>query len=345
LKKLGNLLSLLLFAFLAFTQVGAIESKVSMELWNRYTVDLNNAEISKSYFSLERGYLGIEPTFSDKIKGRFTLDFFSSDKFEDGVGIKMKYAYLDFAMPIQDMSFQAGLIKTYFGTIYDWSYATIQKSFDDKEKIVSSADYGMSFNGLIPSGFGEYGLSIYNGEGYNKIGGDIDANPAFAVNLRLIPLTGITVGGSVIYEDHSLLVDADTSVSDTVRLAYTGVGRVAFGFFDIWAQYAAKDIDGSTGAGFMVMPLIKLNKISPAVDAELVGRYDTFDKNTDADETDDSYSRIVAGFNWNLFRNTDDGKPMVFVQTNWERTMYEDTTKDATDNVAVQLRYLFSGKM
>lgn len=344
-KKLGNLLTLLLFAFLAFTQVGAIESKVSMELWNRYTVDLNNTEISKSYFSLERGYLGIEPTFSDKIKGRFTLDFFSSDKFEDGVGIKMKYAYLDFAMPIQDMSFQAGLIKTYFGTIYDWSYPTIQKSFDDKEKIVSSADYGMSFNGLIPAGFGEYALSIYNGEGYSSIGGDIDANPAFAFNLRVIPLTGITIGGSVLYEDHSLLVDADSTVSDTVRMVYTGVGRVAFGPLDFWAQYAAKDIDGSTGAGLMVMPIIKLNKIASAVDVELVGRYDTFDKNTDADETDDSYSRIVAGFNWNLFKNQDDGKPMVFVQTNWERTMYEDTTKDATDNVAIQLRYLFSGKM
>lgn len=344
-KKLGNLLSLLLFVFLAFTQVGAIESKVSMELWNRYTADLNGTEITKSYFSLERGYLGIEPTFSEKIKGRFTLDFFSSDKFEDGVGIKLKYAYLDFAMPVSDMSLQAGLIKTYFGTIYDWSYVTIQKSFDDKEKTVSSADYGISATGLLPAGFGEYAISLYNGEGYNKAGGDIDANPAFAFNLRLIPLTGITLGGSVLYEDHSLIADADSTVSDTVRMVYTGMGRVAFGPVDILAQYAAKDMDGSLGAGFMVMPVVKIGRIVSAVDMELVGRYDSYDKNTDAAETDDSYSRIVAGFNWNIFKNPDDGKPMVFVQTNWERTMYEDTSKDAADNVAVQLRYLFSGKM
>lgn len=344
-KKLGNLLSLLLLAVMIFTNISAIESKVSMELWNRYTVDLNGTDITKSYFSLERGYLGIEPTFSDKMKGRFTLDFFSTDKFEEGVGIKLKYAYMDFAMPVSDMSLQAGLIKTYFGTIYDWTYTTIQKSFDDKEKIVSSADYGVSVNGLIPAGFGEYAFSLYNGEGYSKAGGDIDANPAFAFNLRVIPLTGITLGGSVLYEDHSLLVDADSTVSDTVRMVYTGVGRVAFGPIDIIAQYAAKDMDGSLGAGFMVMPVIKINKLVSALDMELVGRYDSYDKNTDADETNDSYGRIVAGFNWNLFKNPDDGKPMVFVQTNWERTMYEDTTKDATDNVAIQLRYLFSGKM
>ncbi|MGE3063628.1 MAG: hypothetical protein AB7T10_08355 [bacterium] len=344
-KKLGKTLLLVLLGLIAFSQVSAIESKVSMELWSRYTADLNGSEISKSYFSLERGYFGVEPAFSDKIKGRFTLDFFSSDKFEDGVGIKLKYAYIDFAMPLRDMSLQAGLIKTYFGTIYDWSYPTIQKSFDDKEKIVSSADYGISVNGLIPAGFGEYALSIYNGEGYNKTGGNIDANPAFAFNLRVIPLTGITLGGSVLYEDHSLLVDADTTISDTLRLVYTGVGRIAFGFLDIWAQYAAKDMDGNTGTGLMVMPILKINKLTSSLDMEIVGRYDTFDKNREAGETDDSYSRIIAGFNWNILKDANDGKPVIFVQTNWERTMYEDTTKDALDNVSVQLRYLFTGKM
>jgi len=208
---------MLLISFAGSLTAG--ETKLSMEIWNRYSANLDGTTLTSGLFSVERGYFSLEPVISDNLKGRFTLDFFSSDKFADGVGIKMKYAYVDFKTPVPDMSLQAGMIKTYFGTIYDWTYATIDKSFDDKNKIVSSADYGIAASGLIPAGFGEYAVSIYNGEGYSKTGSLADANPAFAFNLRLIPLTGITLGGSVLYEDHSLLTTPDSlTVSDTVRI-------------------------------------------------------------------------------------------------------------------------------
>jgi len=341
--KFFSLFSLLLIVI--FTNLYSVETKFSAEFWSRYTADFSENQLVKSYFSLERGYIGLQPTFTDKIKGRFTIDLFSSDKFEDGAGIKLKYAYVDFKMPVNDMSLQAGLIKTYFGTIYDWNYATIEKSFDDKEKIVSSADYGLSMNGLIPSGFGEYALSIYNGEGYSKTGSDIDGNPALSLNLRIIPIVGITLGGSVLYENHSLIVKADSSLTDTVRLCYSGMGRISFGLIDIWGLYVAKNKDQETGAGFMIMPVLKLSKIANFIDMEIVGRYDMFDKNIDSAELNDSHNRIMAGFNWNILKDSKSGNPVIFLQTDWERTSYEDTTKAYVDNLSLQLRYLFSGKI
>ncbi|HPW25276.1 MAG TPA: hypothetical protein PLR70_05645, partial [Candidatus Syntrophosphaera thermopropionivorans] len=60
------------------------ELKISGEMWNRWTIvngkvpaDSSNA-ILKNYFSLERGYFGLEPKFSETVKGRFTVDIFSS---------------------------------------------------------------------------------------------------------------------------------------------------------------------------------------------------------------------------------------------------------------------------
>ena len=84
------------FALLA-TMVWAEEIKVSGEMWNRWTMengttpgDTLNAEMRQNFFSLERGYVGLETKFTDNIKGRFTVDIFSTDALKDGAGLKLK---------------------------------------------------------------------------------------------------------------------------------------------------------------------------------------------------------------------------------------------------------------
>jgi len=107
--------------------LGAIETKLEMELWNRmsYVDDGSNADPTTS-FSVERGYFTLKPSLSDNVSARFTLDFFSSDKDTNGAGLKMKYAYLDFKnfIPVPKSTLSVGLTKNYFGTIYSWKYET-----------------------------------------------------------------------------------------------------------------------------------------------------------------------------------------------------------------------------
>jgi hypothetical protein len=305
------------------------ETKVSMVLWNRYTADLTDGEINESAFSLERGYFRIEPAFTDKIKGRFNIDLFSDEDGLDGAGLKLKYAYLDFSevLPIPESKISAGLIKHYFGTIYDWEYLSIEKSLEDKEKVASSTDYGLALYGYLPGGYGEYAVSLLNGEGYKKTGGDLDKEPEIAANLRVIPMPGFTVGGSVLYEN-----------DESERLAYAGVAHFAKGPFDLWGEYLVSDMNDVTANGFMVMPILKLKGLT-GIDVDLLGRFDMWDGNTDVE--DDGRMTITAGVNWNLVRN-DKGSPTVFFQFQGERTMFEDDVLVDVDKLMAQLQWKFS---
>lgn len=344
--KIRTMTLTLLLIVITVLSAGAMETKFSMELWNRYTAKMEDGTIESSEFALKRGYFRLEPAFNDNIKGRFNLDFFSDDVL-DGAGIKLKYAYVDFSkIFIPEAKFTFGLMKNYFGTLYDWDYASIQGDPSDINKICSSTDYGMGIYGYIPAGFGEYAVQVVNGEGYKKTGGDIDINPTIIANLRVIPIAGITIGGSVYYAKKGLLnADElnDTTLTDTTTLAYAGVAKLAFGPFYMWGEYVAKSIDNDNAMGYMVMPVLQLGKLMPA-DIDIIARYDFFDKNTDNASIDDSHQKILAGFNYNILRDSKHS-PQLWVQANYERTMYEDATKDPTDLVMVQLRWKFSHKL
>lgn len=322
---------LVCLGFLIVTPASLIgmETKVSMTLWNRYTADLTDGELNESVFSLERGYFRIEPTFNDKIKGRFNVDFFSDEDALDGAGLKLKYAYLDFSevLPIPESQISVGLIKHYFGTIYDWEYISIQKSLEDKEGVAASTDYGIALFGYLPGGYGEYAISVLNGEGYKKTGDDLDKEPEIAANLRIIAIPGFTLGGSVLYEN-----------DESERLAYAGVAHFSKGLFELWGEYLVQDMNEITGSGFMIMPIIKLKGMT-GIDIDLLGRLDMWDGNTDVD--DDGHMNITAGLNWNLVRD-EKGSPMVFLQLQGERTIFEDDAIADIDKLMAQLQWTFS---
>lgn len=312
----------------------ALETKLSMKLWNRYTAEMTDGDITKSEIALKRGYLRIEPKFSDRVKGRFNLDFFSDKDGLDGAGIKIKYAYLDFnnLLPIPESKVSAGLIKNYFGTIYDWDYTTIQKALEDVEGVMASTDYGLSFYGYLPRGYGEYAVSITNGEGYKNTGSEIDKNPALRSNIRFIPVPGITIGGSVSYEDE--FIEDPLTLKE---LDFAGVVHLNFGKFRLMAEYLTSQNGGFKQNGFMLMPVIDFNKLT-GFDLELVGRYDNWDPNIEIDE--DGHARIIGGINWYILRNTKN-KPLVSLQLNGERKIFEDE-REAVDSFMMQLRWSFS---
>lgn len=355
------------------------ETKVAGEIWNRYLVNRKDGINISNQFSFDRGYLTLEPVLSDKIKGRFTLDFFSSDKYNDGAGIKVKYGYLDFAqlVPIKESNFQVGLIKNYFGIVYDWEYPVLEKSFDDKEKVVASVDYGAALSGYLPNGFGEYALGIYNGEGYTKTQSKVNKNFASVFNLRLTPVAGITIGGSVLMDKPGfigLVKQTTTSArAESVwknvfdsRLAYAGVTKLAFGPVELWGEYLFNKYDSTTyvkimyadtlkedsildknysykSSGYSVTPIISLKSLT-GFDGDLVLRYDYWDPNTAM--TNYANTTVIAGLNYNILRNPS-AAPVLTLQLNWQRKSYkkEDATlvdKSPEDQIGLQLKWKFS---
>ena len=345
----------LLFAVMILLVISSLaaETKLKMELWNRWTLQTEDGELQKNEMALKRGYLRLEPQFGNNIKGRFNLDFFSDDEADAGVGIKLKYAYLDFSnlFPVKDLKLTAGLMKTYFGTIYTWDYTTIEKDPSDKYKFVSSTDYGVGLSGYFPNGFGTYQAAVYNGEGYKKTGDDLNNDMNFLGNVRVTPIPGITIGGSFMMKtakDSEIPDSLGVLIDNPDREEYSQfalMGNFAFGPIKLLAQYLnqTKSMPNETDSDDVVktvisfMPTYKLNN-----KIDLVGRYDIYDPNTDAD--DDGKSLMLFGANYHLMRDSKN-KPKLMIQANYEIETPEDSDADALNTMMIQLRWIFSNKI
>ena len=318
------------------------ETKLKMELWNRWTYQMIDGDVTKNEMALKRGYFRLEPKFSENIKGRFNLDFFSDDDNEvaDGAGLKIKYAYLDFKnlLPIKETTLTVGLMKTYFGTIYEWTYPTIDGDPSDKYKFVSSTDFGFGVSGKIPNSFGSYNLAIYNGEGYKKVGDNINTDMNYVANLRVTPIAGVTLGGSYMFRSEN---DSDADDLEEYNLI-AGVGKFAFGPFSLLAQYLMKDkdkpnVDGYEKVNTTAMSFLPVFKVNNNFD--ILARYDIYDPDTDTEN--DGYNTIVAGFNYHIIRDAKNN-PKLFVQTNYQLKQYEADDSDDVSELLVQLRWIFS---
>lgn len=217
--------------------------------WFRYThqsTSLKLTEPAVSRLALERGYVRLSHQWSSLFFTKFTLDFFSSDKYTDGSTVRLKEGYADFIIPfLPDFTITCGLQKHYFGDIYSWDYTHPDKALVDDRGVCASADYGLTVNGFLPAGLGELQLGLYNGEGYKYAGKYVNTSPELLANIRLTPFAGIMLGFSVfsnasdfslykndkkgrVTEGTNLLhMNADTANTD--RLAIAPVARIAFG--------------------------------------------------------------------------------------------------------------------
>lgn len=377
--------------------IHALPVKVSGEMWGRMTnetgkyknaagnyVDKN----AKNYLSLERGYFGLETTFTQNTKARFTVDMFSTDATHqyatggtdtafpidslstmkngsvDGAGLKLKYAYVDFAnlVPVPDMNLSVGLQKVYFGTIYDWNYTIIGKAPTDEYKVANSADYGISLNGYIPNGLGEYAVGVYNGEGYKKVGASLSDNTdyAYLANLRLTPISGVTVGGSymsnTVKSEKKLSGDAiDKSFEEQSLM--DAVVRLNYSIVDVWGEYISKDMaypnDSAKdfkATGLMIMPIISLGSLLEK-DVQLLARFDTWDESDNPSSTAKYLVNATTfGANYN-FMHDEANVPAMQLQLNYTTKKYDEDKSAAAyadgkkdiSQIMLQLKWRFAG--
>lgn len=401
-KQLKLMLNLICIGLLFIPiRLSSLETKLSGEFWGRWISEIAKRKDSEgnyedklvsNYLSLERGYLGLETKFSEQVKGRFTVDIFTTDKtYEyreyslvdstlsystksgsiDGAGLKIKYAYVDFGglIPVKDMTLTAGMQKVYFGSIYDWSYTLIGKAPSDEHKVVSSSDLGITLNGYLPSGFGEYQLGIYNGEGYKKVGANLKENTDFAYlgNLRVTPITGFTIGGSyminTVERDKKLDGEIINSSYEEQKLTdiYT---RLAYGPVDLTGEYIIKDVDfpnvkdinktqAYTATGISIFPCLNLKAYLP-YDLQLVGCYDIWDE-SDRVETDKARNKVTAstiGVNYNFMPDETDN-PAMQLQLNYTTKKYDEDNshsdyadgKKDSSQINLQLKWKFANTL
>jgi len=327
--------------------------------WMRYTMELEKENgdytTQESQWTLERGYLRWKHQFTDRIDTRVNIDFFSSDdgrvdKVEtteitdidstehtvvkkvksktNGADIKLKYACVKLSYLVPQGDITIGLQKFYFGTIYEWEYMTIEKSLEDVEEVCASADYGVSLGGYLPKGYGTWRFQVANGEGYKHTGVDVNTEPAYIADLRLIPIPGVTLGGSVLHEN--------TGNKPYEKRQWFSISpRFTSGPVDIWVNFLSGEIgnkdEPTKRQGYMIFPTVKL---SPNL--EVLGRYDHWDPDTDREN--DDHSRYIAGFNYHLCTG-EKGKPGVMLQVNWQGEKDEASDSEMEHKLMAQFRW------
>jgi hypothetical protein len=329
--------------------MGVINANTSMnlEIWNRWTYQMIDGEddATKNQLSVSRGYMGVKHQFNELICGTFLFDFFSSGNEYDanGAGLKLRLANVNFKNYLaKDLDFTFGLMKTYFGGLYEWGYPTIDLSPYDRYGFLSSTDYGVGSHWMLPNKMLEVHLAAYNGEGYTQAGSDLDTKMAYLANLRLNPMPGLALGGSIYLKpSEGMYVDGMGEMVEYDMTPSTMAGFLRFNMMP-WLDFCAHYVGySSTYKGWdelnneemetdyacnviSFIPVIKIGALTD-FDLDAVFRYDMYDDDADLDNDDPysgAYDFIVAGINYYIVRS-EQNQPLLWLQADYSMTTYK----------------------
>lgn len=361
------------------------QTELENDMWFRYTAVMPNftlASATRGDFDLERGYVRMAHQFTSNLYTKMTVDVLSSSAYSDGASVRLKEAYIDYSLPLKDTKFTAGLQKNYFSLIYSWDYTNIEKSLADKEGVVASADYGLTLNGYLPKGFGEWQLGAYNGEGYKKAfsstaPNQVNLSPDFDANLRLTPIGGIQFGSSILYnktdksaykdgasfrQGDSLRFNGDTN--NVNRLGIAPMAKVALGPVSVLGEFIkygysrnlsyyrmTKDSSGhdtdstlSTKDKKYAMNGFSIVPVVSLLKGKRLELVGRYDmwNVTSGGVKDTLASHHMYGIGANWHFVRRGNKPGVELQVGWERQQPVATSVKPTDTFMVQFRYEWS---
>lgn len=152
----------------------APKGKVSAKVFANYHSTIIGDSITENAFELERAYIGYKSDFDENWAGEVKLDIGSQNESEYSNFLRyafFKNAYVKYHTDKLNACF--GLINVYQHKVQEkfWGYRYIFKSFQDKHKMSTSADIGLSleykFNKIVSIDY-----AITNGEGYKNIQSD-----------------------------------------------------------------------------------------------------------------------------------------------------------------------------
>jgi len=119
-------------------------------------------------FDIKRFYVGIDHKFTDMFSANITTDF----QYSSAIGateVYIKKAYLQAAFS-PALTVRAGSTDMpwipYAEGIYGYRY--VENTVSDRQKVGTSADWGLHALGTLPGGVFSYQVSVVNGNGYKN---------------------------------------------------------------------------------------------------------------------------------------------------------------------------------
>jgi hypothetical protein len=179
-------------------------------LFAHYSYDFSeNPALDYDGVSIERAYVDVKAKLNERISGRLTIDLNPKDSTYKYMFLK--FAYAEYAIPAAGLSFRVGQQDGHWPGCVDkaWKYRSIEKTLSDYNKVLTSADLGITALYTLPKGYGEAIVQLLNGNSFRNTKAKEESNfqkdVAIRVSLKPMPanksLKGLSVHAGFQYKN------------------------------------------------------------------------------------------------------------------------------------------------
>lgn len=310
-------------------------------------------------FMLQRTYINIKKDVAPWLKVRVTPDIKSGAAVTGDYIVRLKYAYADFNAPelgpITGNIVRAGLGHTTFIDFEETmnSYRMLGSLFQDRGKLVTSSDLGVSVLGDLggklskegtatvgTSGYngmyGSYHIGVYNGGGYGSTT-ENNQNKSLQYRLSLRPLAEMLPGLQLTYFGVTGEGNANEPnlkpqkwINSTAMLSFQHqYGTLTAEYYNGKGSFGGDTTTATRKNGFSVFGKCNL-PMHPS--AGIFARYDNLD--TDTAVTNNRTMTTIAGVSYRIVGDT-------IIAAAFERTHYENKKPqdDIKGQVVLQAAY------
>jgi hypothetical protein len=279
--------------------------KVGSTIFGDYTYnqspsvkDADGNTVHNSSFNISRAYVNFTGNLNHYIAYRVTPDITretgTGSSLNGSMTFRLKYAFGQFNLDdwtTKGSWARFGLQQTPFIDYNEgiYRYRFQGTTFEDREGLFPSSDFGASAHYVFPAGYGDLHAGFYNGEGYNKV--ETNNEKAFQIrgSARPLPLGGPLKGLRL-----TAFADEDHYVEGAKRQRYIGQVTFEHPWINLGADYVqAKDQTSVTkstvtGNGYTIWATPHLGFTG----WEALLRHDEFKPNKSIDQT---RKRNIAG--------------------------------------------------
>jgi hypothetical protein len=339
-----------IFCVLLSVQAQAIEVKPGGELFLDYKYAFpSNSQEEASLFEVTRGYLTLKSELADRILGRITYEVYQAKDreievwdgtqlvtvtsySEDNTLIRLKYAYLEYNNQGIYSKFKFGLHQTEWIEVANktWKHRYVAKTLLDYWGVETSADYGISWYGDLPTKYFRPVVQALNGSGYSKKEENKLKDLESLIYIYPLPdkemFAGSWIGGGYYYGfPNKAVMKASSSKEDFFLLG----GSLDYrDWFTLTAEYFGGQYNENTdlgddteSSGFSVYGDLRFTSLEgSARKMVLIGRYDSYDPDTGVE--DDKADLIILGAGCNVTKG-------VSFMLDYQSLMYEASGVDS----------------
>lgn len=211
--------------------------KVIAQSFFDYTAGFGSAN-SKSSFNLTRAYLGYNYQITSELRAQLIIDGAAENTSAGKYELNVKNAFLEWNKG--DLKVSVGMIGLTQFNLQEkyWQHRYVEKTFQDRTKMSSSADLGVSASYRVHPMF-SVDASIINGEGYRTV--SRNNSNKYTLGVNVYPIKNFVLRGFV----------ATYSDSENLRATNDVGSDVSYGnenTLSIFAGYQAKKL--SAGVEF-----------------------------------------------------------------------------------------------